>query len=288
LAVLVSMTTRLTPFSSLRADYDSRDDRARVSYQALHGQGVGAYNISADLERNSSTSGLNASASYIANRAELGASHFETFDGDFGASLDARTNFRVATSLAVADGAFSIGRPIYDSFAIVKPYASLKGTNVVVNPTPFGYTSETGKLGTALETGLTAYTERTITVDAPNAPAGYDLGSGAFRVFPPYRGGYRLEVGSAYSVTAIGRLLAADGAPIPLLAGKAYEVSEPGREPVLIFTNRDGRFGAQGLRPGKWRIVMPTEPETVYVLEIPERTIGVARVGDLMPSEAGK
>jgi outer membrane usher protein len=288
LAFMVSMTTRLSAFSSLRADYDSRDDRARVSWQALHGQGVGAYNMAADVERTPKNSGVNASLSYLANRAELGASHFSTFDGDFGSATDQRTTFRVATALAVADGAFSIGRPVYDSFAIVKPYKGLQDVNVVVNPTPFGYTSASGKLGTALETSLTAYTERTVTVDVQGAPAGYDLGAGAWRLFPPYRGGYRLEVGSAYSVTAIGRLLGADGAPVALLAGKAYEVAEPTRDPVLIFTNREGRFGASGLRPGKWRIVMPTEPETAYVLEVPDRAIGAVRVGDLLPSQTGK
>jgi outer membrane usher protein len=287
LALLVSMTTRLTPFSSLRADYDTRDDRARLSYQALHGQGVGAYNVVADVERTPDTTGVNASLSYIANRAELGASHFSTFDGVFGSATDERTSLRAATALAFADGAFSIGRPIYDSFAIVKPHATLKAANIVVNPTPFGYTSATGRLGTALETNITSYTERTVTVDAPGAPAGYDLGAGAFRLFPPYRGGYKLEVGSAYSATAIGRLLGADGAPVPLLAGKAYEVARPDREPVLIFTNREGRFGASGLRPGKWRIVMPTAPETTYILEVPDRTIGAIRVGDLLPSQTG-
>lgn len=39
---------------------------------------------------------------------------------------------RFGTSLAIAEGGASIGRPIYDSFAIVKPHASLKNANVLV------------------------------------------------------------------------------------------------------------------------------------------------------------
>jgi outer membrane usher protein len=156
-----------------------------------------------------------------------------------------------------------------------------------VNPTPFGFTSNTGALGTALETNLSAYAERTITVDATSAPPGYDLGSGSFRVFPPYRAGYKFVVGSDYSITAIGRLLDADGAPLVLISGQAVEVAKSDQPPIVLFTNRDGRFGASGLRPGQWRIEMGTTPPTVYQLDVPAAAEGFVKTGDLKPSTSG-
>jgi outer membrane usher protein len=284
-AVLLSLTTRLGPWSSVQADYDTSGDRARLSYQTLHGEGVGAYNLSADVEHSPDGSGLNATANYFANRAELGASHFTTFDDDFGAVRDQRTSLRLATAFAFADGAASIGRPVYDAFAVVKPHSSLRGADVLVNPTPDSYTAHTGLLGSALTGNLAAYAERTVTVDAVGAPQGYDIGTGAYRLLPPYRAGYKLEVGSAYSVTAIGRLLDEDGAPIALLGGKAVEVAHPERDPVTVFTNREGRFGAAGLAPGRWLIEMPSSPPAVFVLDVPAAADGVVRAGDLKPVE---
>ena len=177
-SALMSITMRLGRYSTVRADYDTHFDRARLSYNTLRGQGVGAYNIAADVERSEFGTGMNLVANYFANRAELGISHFGNFENSFASSTDQRTSIRFGSSLAVADGAFSIGRPIYDSFALVRPHPGLRGAAVLIEPTPYGYTASTGKLGTALQPSLSSYAERTLTVDAPGAPPGADLGPG--------------------------------------------------------------------------------------------------------------
>jgi outer membrane usher protein len=282
-AGLISLTMRLGPFSSVRADYDTRDNDARLTFQTLHGSGVGSYNITGDVERTDQGSGVNATANYIANRAEFGFTHASVFDGTFGSSTSQVTSARIGTSVAFADGAFSVGRPIYDAFAIVVPYKTLGGAPVVVDPTPYGYQATTGILGSAIEPNLASYNERTVTVNAPTAPPGIDLGAGAYRLLPPYHGGYRLQVGSEYYVTVIGRLVNEDGSPVSLVSGKAIELSHTDHEPVVVFTNHDGRFGLAGLKPGRWRIEMLTEPKTAFVVEIPANANAVVRVGDLKP-----
>ena len=92
-----------------------------------------------------------------------------------------------------------------------------------------------------------------------------------------------------YSVTAIGRLLDADGQPLALVSGRAVEVAKSGEgaEPITIFTNRVGRFGASGLRPGRWRLEMGTTPPTVYELEVPASAEGFVKAGDLKPAASG-
>lgn len=281
---LFSLTYRLGRYSSVRSDYDTHFDRAKLSYQTLRGQGVGSYNITADAERSDLGSGVNVVGNYYANRAELGLSHFGTFENDFGDSSSQRTSLRFGTSLAVADGAFSVGRPIYDSFAIVKPHPTLKNADVLIDPSPFGYTANTGALAAATQPSISSYAERTITLDAPTAPSGVDLGQGSFRVFPPYRSGYLHMVGSDYSVTALGTMLNTDGEPVSLVTGTATELAHPEREPVTLFTNKEGRFGAVGLAPGKWRIQMLDTQNSSYVIDVPQNTEGVLRLGEIRPN----
>lgn len=280
-AGLFSITARLGKFSSARADYDTRDNRARLSYQTLDGQGVGSYNLTADVERSDFGSGASVNANYFTNRAELGFSHFGTFDNDFGGSRQQRTSVRAATSIAIADGAVSVGRPIYDSFAVVKPYRGLQDTNIVLDPSISGYTASTGSLRAATQPSLSAYAERTVAIDAPGAPPGTDLGQGSFRVFPPYRSGYKITIGSAYSITALGNLYDASGAPVALVTGTATELAHPERAPLTVFTNREGRFGLAGLAPGKWRIAMLDDDGSVFDFEIGKTATAVVQLGKL-------
>jgi outer membrane usher protein len=285
LAGLISLTKRLGPYSSVHGDYDSRGNRARVGYQTLHGNGVGSFAASADLEHSDTSSGVYGVVNYVGNRGEVGLTHLSTFDSGFSNVQDERTSFRFGTSLAVADGAFAIGRPIFDSFVVVKPHAILKGANVVLYPTPFGYIAETGVLGAAVAPNLPSYSEQTITVDAPEAPSGVDLGQGSFRVFPPYRSGYRLQVGSDYYVTAVGSLMDTAGQPLSLIAGTATEVANPTREPLTLFTNREGRFGLAGLKPGQWRIEMLGDEPATYLINVPADATFVLRLQNLKPVE---
>jgi outer membrane usher protein len=279
----MTLTIRFGRNSSVRSEYDTRDNRARLSYQTNHGNGVGSYNVTADVERSDFGSNVGFNANYFSNRAELGVSHFGSFAGDFGDSSSQRTSFRLGTSIALAGGEVSVGRPIYDSFAIVKPHASLKKANVVVEPTPYGFTANTGSMGEATMPSLSSYSERVVTVDAEGAPAGVDIGQGSYKLFPGYRSGYVLEVGSDYHVTAMGTMLDIDGAPIALVSGKATELAHPDRNAVTLFTNRQGRFGATGLAPGQWRIEMLDAKKSVYLITIPADAEGVVRLGEISP-----
>ncbi len=47
---LLTLTYRFNRRSSVRADYDSRYDRGRLSYQTFGGTGVGSYTVNADVE----------------------------------------------------------------------------------------------------------------------------------------------------------------------------------------------------------------------------------------------
>lgn len=281
----LSLTLRLDRASNLRADYDSRYNRSRLSYQTYHGSGTGAYNFNADVERSDIGAGATLNGVYYANRAELGFSHFGTFERNLGGSTAQRTALRLGTAIAMADGTVSLGRPIQDGFAIVRAHRSLEGADLLVDPNGSFAVANTGVLGTAVHSSLSSYSERGILVTAPDAPLGANLGEGSFRLLPPYRGGYRLTVGSDYTISVVGRLLDAKGAPVALVAGSATEEARPEREPVALFTNAAGRFGVAGLAPGRWRITLADSDETSYELAIAKdaKANATVAVGDLRP-----
>lgn len=284
----LSLTYRLDRRSSLRTDYDSRNDRSRLTYQTYNGSGTGSYNFNADVERSDIGAGVTANGTYYANRAELGFSHFGTFQRDLGGSTGQRTSLRFGTSLAFADGSFSIGRPIQDSFALVRAHPSLKGTDILVDANGDFSTANTGALGTAVQPSLSSYSERNLLVTAPEAPLAVNLGEGSFRLLPPYRGGYRLTVGSDYMVSIVGRLLDASGNPITLISGSAAEEAHPEREPLALFTNSAGRFGVTGLAPGRWTITLADADQTRFDILIPKEAEAAVAVGDLRPSPTAR
>jgi outer membrane usher protein len=283
---LLSIFVRFGAFSSAQFSYDTRGNQARLSYQSSHGQGVGSYSVVANVGHSDDSASGDGSISYFANRADLTFSHAALFSGDLSRSVGQVSVARVATSFAFADGAFSIGRPISNSFAIIAPHPSLGATRIEVDPVASSYTAGTGILHAATLPNLGAFSDRAVAIDAPDAPAGVDVGQGAFRLLPPYRGGYRLIVGSDYNVTAIGRLLDVLGQPVPLIAGTAVELAHPERPALQFFTNRDGKFGLSGVAPGRWRIALGADGAAHYLITIAHASTGILRTGDLKPEEA--
>ena len=286
ISAFFGINVRFGGFSSGRVQYDTRDNRARASWQTLQGSGVGSYNLSADIERSDFGSGVSLAGNYYSNVGEFGLSHFGDFSRDFGSSRTQRTTLRMASSFAVAGDAFAIGRPIYDSFAIVQPHATLRNTGIIVDPAPGGYVASTEPLGGGVHPSLNSYSERTITIEAPEAEAGADLGTGSFRVLPPYRSGYKLTVGSDYHLTAIGTLVGPDGNPVSLAAGTIAEMGKADGVRHDIFTNRQGRFGIPNLAPGKWQITMSDDFGSEATIEIPAKPDGnIIRLGTVQAQE---
>lgn len=278
----IGLTRRFGQTGSGRLDYDSRTRSVRTGYQESRGRGIGATSVNADLEYLEDAVALNGSYNYTANRADLGVSHNTSYDIDGSEIRDQRTSIRGGASIAFADGQFAVGRPIYDSFVLFRPHGSLRGAEIIVDPSPDGDLARSGTLGPALLSELSSYSTRTTTYDVPTAPTGYDIGAGSLRVLPPYRAGYLVTVGSDSNVLAIGRLINREGAPLALVVGRAIEVGGEG-EPITIFTSRDGRFSAQGLRPGRWRLEMPGSPPLSYELIVPDSGETLLRTGDLRP-----
>jgi outer membrane usher protein len=176
---------------------------------------------------------------------------------------------------------------VSNSFAIVAPHESLSGSDVAVGSSQDSERAGSGLLGPALVNDVSPYSQSRLPVDVSNLPAGYDLGAGGFDLYAPYKSGYRLTVGSDYTVTVLGVMTTGEGEPITLLTGDAYEEGVEGGPHKEVFTNRVGKFYAQGLRPGRWVIDMATEPKTRFVIDIPKGTKGLWKPGTLKPVKNG-
>ena len=275
------------------SNYDSINDRSYVSATRTEGRGLDRWEASADVQHDTPTTKVTAGGSltYFGNRSEVRVSHASGFRGltyDTVRLLpaDERTSVRVGTSLAFADGQVAIGAPIRGGgFAIVSPHDSLAGREVTVG-TRDEVKAVADALGPAVVSNLPAYVATPIPYDVADLPVGYNLGTGQFDVVAPYRGGYALTVGSQYSVSAYGTLLHADGTPVDLLTGEAVQTDNPTKR-VALFTNADGRFGAEGLAPGRWTIEVAGEETTEhFVIEIPHGVDGLFQAGTLSPAGA--
>lgn len=279
--------------TNVSAGFDTLNEQSDISAYRTTGNGIGRWDTNVNVQHNEfdARASANGTIGYYGNRAQVRLIHNSGFDGvsiaDFHLQPgQQRTSLQVGTSIAFADDHIAIGAPITgDAFAIVYPHASIADKTVTVGSGDNVRAIADG-WGPAVVTNLPAYAPSTISVDADDLPLGYSLGAAAFDTFAPFRGGYDLEVGSAYSVSAYGTLQFADGAPVALLTGIAHPI-EHSDKIVTVFTNAVGRFGAEGLSPGRWIIEMSTDgAPTRFILDIPADAEGLFKVGTLHPAEA--
>ena len=249
-------------------------------------QWTGAVNVSEN--GGNDTGALGAAVGYAGNRLEARLSQRAGFSGIAAGDpslpvSNQRTSLRLGSAIAFADGHFAIGAPIRgNGFAIVYPHKSIAGKHITVGD-PGSPRASSDWLGPALVRDLPAYAPSSLPVDVADLPVGYSLGQGAFDVVAPLRGGYALEVGSSASVSAYGTLQNAAGEPIALLTGTASPEGNPAKQ-IAIFTNGAGRFGADGLSPGRWIIEMATDDTpTRFAIVIPEGATGLFKAGTLKP-----
>ena len=272
-AVRFSLTKSFGPRIRSRATYDTRDNRALAEFDYISQfGGVGTYGINVAASRADNEDGnLSANANYIGNRFEANANYTQIIEGN--EAFDrGRISASFETAIAFADGEFAIGRPINDSFAIATKHPSLGNRQVIIDPAvnDRGDRARSGALGPALVSNLGSYSISKPSYTVDGLPIGYDLGTGIFEFFPPNRSGYSVEVGNTNNASLIGTAIGKDGQPLSLVRGKLTSTEDANLEEKIVFTNKAGRFGLLGLKPGaEYRIDIP-EANFTYLFRVPE------------------
>jgi outer membrane usher protein len=238
---------------------------------------AGGFASSLRLRESSRQVGMDGTASYGGHRfttsLALGSTLELTGAAAQTASLDA------ATALAFAGGRFAWSRPIAGSFAVVERNPALGGAHIGVNPVLGNYAAATDAFGPAVLTNLESYRITRINVEAPALPVGSSLGPSSYALLPTYRSGTLLRVGEDGTVCVRGILLHYDGEALGQVTAELVSLDDARRAPVVLMTNRVGRFSASGLRPGRYALRLAGDTMSSAELEIPAETTGVYSVG---------
>lgn len=266
---------------SLNASYDSLNEVGRLDWHYTPPRNVGGLAASVGLQYDPRNYGVFGGATYTDPRAELSLAQDIAVPSVAGLENDIRTRLRLGTALVFADGHFGISRPVQDSFALVAAHASLKGLKIGTEPIGETYSAASSWLSPAVVPDLQSYQVRQIVTDIPNLPPGYDPGPDLHVVRPTYRSGTVLRAGSDAHLSVTGTLTFADGEPVALQAGELVDPNDPARPPVTLFTNRKGRFFAEGLQPGAFQLRLFGHAQAVVDIGVPKDQPGTLDLGVL-------
>jgi outer membrane usher protein len=280
-----SLFWRLGRQSLATARYDSRSNSASIAY--FHTPERLLDTVSWGVEGTHSDGGrfgLNGTAIYRTNRGDFEVAHRTTFASD-DLPRDQVTSLRARGTIAFADAQFAIGRYLTNSFAIIEPHDTLDGAQILIgNKISADAEARSGALGPAL-VALGSYSNRTVYYTVPDAPVGYDFGTGTLELYPWEHSGFRRTIGSEFNVSITGRLVDQRGNPVALAIGQATRIGDTKSPAIEVFTNRDGRLGASGLAPGDWLI---KAGDLEYRLTIAPDDGALININDLRPTSTGE
>ena len=286
---LLSLSIPLSDRENVRASYDSQNDQYQAEYLRFQRNELGDYGVRASVLRDNDRLTGTGEFAYNANRFAALLQHDAIADNAMSEIQSQRTSYTLGTQLAFADGDIAVGRPVGQRFAIVRAHETLEGSAVGVtqNKGSKSREAETDFFGPALVSAGGSYQPQSVYVDVEDLPAGYNVGTGQYDLFPGPASGYAVTVGSDASHVVMGNLLATDGKPLSLLGGEVRAVGREGFKPVLVFTNSGGRFFAEGLAPGKYQMVLGPALDIVVDIEVPDGSKGVIDVGTITVKEKG-
>ena len=264
---------------------ESKKGLARFDYAYAPREAIGAVDYAVTLQHDEDQDLATANIGYTGNRFEAEIDHRLRYSDAFGQLEGHTTTLRMDSALVFADGTFVLSRPVNESFAIIRPHASIADKRVIIDPAYEHERYHSDFLGPAVVHDLSAYADRDITVDVADLPLGYDIGAGSFGVRPRYKAGYAFVVGSEYSVTLVTNAMNAEGEPAALAVGSARQMDQQDGPVIQVFTNRAGRLVAQGLRPGVWEIELrPAKAASLrYRVTIEDGASGMVRLDPLTP-----
>ena len=261
------------------AQWDTFDQSGELTLGRLQRDVVGDFSGGLALRSSAGSYRADLGAFYTGNRFQVGLDHTYTqFDGA-GEEPDQLSTMRLGSSLAYADGAVALGRPIQDSFIMVRRHKSLDGSRILVDERQDGHAAVADRFGPAVVPAVGSYVTRRVRWEAESAPFGYDMGDIEANAFPLYRSGMTYMVGSEASITVIGQVQDTRGQPIAMTVGKISAIDGRELPTVTTFTNKIGRFVAQGLAPGDYQIVFPDRGNLTVEFRIEEGAVGMIELG---------
>lgn len=258
------------------ARYDSWYDELQLSIARPGRQAVGDFSYDLLHTEGDPRRVTSLRSGYVGNRFR--ASSFTNYSDTNGIGrygLGGQLN----TAVGWVDGHFGWGRAGSGPFTVVKSHPSLGKAPVILNENQQGAEAIANARAGALLAGRPRFRQSQVVVDVPEAPLGYDWGGGHYFTSAGAHTGSFIEIGSDAFYSLIGTLVDSEQEPLSL---EVARLKGEGIEQV-VFTNRAGRFIAEGLRPGTYTITTAQAPVRTYTFTIAETEDMLQRVGQLQP-----
>jgi len=235
---------------------------------------------------------VNGDVTYNTTRLETTLSHSETLpvSSVSGSTTDRRSTLAFGTALVFADGYVSPSRPVGDSFALIATQKNAAGYDFKVDPQGDYYTTRNDFGLPAVIPNLNGYQLRTTQVAIPDLPNGFDVGPETFVIEPTYRSGSLVTLGTDATVFLDGTLIGENGEPLALISGTIKDLADPKAPPITFFTNRNGRFRVEGMKPGDFELDFAGAfPGVTSKISIPAKASGIYRIGTIkLPVDPGQ
>jgi len=257
----------------IRAKLSHQSRRKATRFELNHSSNhryAGALSMRAGVERNDENAALfDITSQYSGNRFLFNLDHASSFEQLNSNNLSHQSRVSFASSLAFAETEWTIGKPINDSFALVTAHPSLKENKIILGKNKQQYRASNDQLNTILLSDVDSYTNSAISIDVENLPSGYDLGSGLIVLFPSYKSGHNLTVGTDENISVIATLIDRQEQPLILQVGVASCLKKPGKS-YKFFTNKSGRFAITGLSPCRYTVKLNNSSNSKFLLDVIE------------------
>jgi outer membrane usher protein len=189
------------------------------------------------------------------------------------------------SSLVFVNGTFAIARPITNSFLLVKGVDNEALCDIYVNQNDLGYDAKSSNWLPGVVSNISPYSLKKVNIVVQDAPFGASDEKTEFTLFPTYKRGYRILMGSNATIIALGTLQLSPGVPAEYqtFTAKRVEDDEADEEPIQGFTNGVGKFQLMRLRPGRYLIEMSVAGKKyVTAMTLPRKSYGLKNIGTLV------
>jgi len=265
---------------TLRYNIDQKNNSSQLTWSRRAYNNLEGLNAEIDIKKTENVVRTSGNLKYNTNRFENSLRHTSIETND---SRQITTEYSIATALVYSEGIVALSRPVQDSFAIISMPESLRNNNkyeLIIDGNKESYAAKSDGLGSAVIVDINSYYPRTLNLDIPKLPRGYDIGTGYATLKADYHSGTLIALEGENQVLFQSQLIDEFNKPIALKSGYLIKLSADekfsnGSIKKLFFTNRKGFFQINGLNPGKYLLYLIGNSTKTININIPKNTDGV-------------
>lgn len=269
------------------AFYEKESQTKRLTVIRDTGKKYNDLKVSASADDNNSSKNASLDLQYNTVLADVGARQ-EVLKNNV-QSEGYKTSVRLLSAFAFVhngdDSAFSIARPISNSFVIFKPNKEWSGQKFGVQTAGGVNDTTTGLFGESLVSSLAPYQYRRLQLDPSNLDPGYILGQESFVVYPRRDSGHLFVIGKAGLLVLKGRIVDQKKNPLALKVG--FFTSAQTQKSTPFFTDREGEFFIEGVEPGLGTIQLDDNNFSPAQIDMTGKKQGMVDTGDIILPDGG-